>query len=140
MIDFAALGQPAFSLWVDGIPVAKQSFVYTRRSGGYSKEGTVAWESTIKYAAYNAWPSKMPIHKSVCLIVSLGFFVPHLRHRDVDNLAKAVLDGLKHTVFEDDDQVIQLLVSKDFSKERPGVAIRVWESGEFSQFNTGGQP
>jgi crossover junction endodeoxyribonuclease RusA len=47
---------------------------------------------------------------------------------DLDNVAKAVLDGIKGHVFYDDAQVMRLLVEKRWAQgER--VLVRVWEMG-----------
>lgn len=45
---------------------------------------------------------------------------------DVDNVAKAVLDGLKGHVFIDDAQIMRLLVEKEFEEnEKIGIDIKL---------------
>lgn len=47
---------------------------------------------------------------------------------DLDNLAKAVLDGIKGYVFHDDAQVARLLVERHpGERERIEISIRPWE-------------
>lgn len=47
---------------------------------------------------------------------------------DVDNVAKSILDGLNGVAYEDDDQVVELLVKKhkvkDKAEERVEIEIR----------------
>ena len=49
------------------------------------------------------------------------------RRMDVDNVAKSVLDGLNGVAYEDDDQVIELLVRKHkvTRKEEERVEIEI---------------
>ena len=47
--------------------------------------------------------------------------VPYIKRPDLDNLAKAVLDGLNEVAFKDDSQIIALNVSKEYARED-----RIW--------------
>lgn len=47
---------------------------------------------------------------------------PHINVPDVDNMAKLYMDAIKGIVFEDDSQVIGLLVAKGY-QEKPAVII-----------------
>lgn len=48
---------------------------------------------------------------------------------DTDNIAKVILDSLNGIAFDDDKQVIKLLVNKYYS-ERPHVEVCFWEREE----------
>ena len=48
---------------------------------------------------------------------------------DLDNVAKAVLDGIKGAVFFDDAQVMRLVVEKRWA-ESERVLVRAWPRGE----------
>jgi len=52
---------------------------------------------------------------------------------DADNIAKSILDGLNGVVYEDDDQVIELLVRKHKvkRKEEERVEIEVRKVGQW---------
>jgi Holliday junction resolvase RusA-like endonuclease len=50
---------------------------------------------------------------------------PNFPTIDLDNVAKAVLDGLKGHIFTDDSQVMRLLVEKRWA-ETEQVTIAVW--------------
>jgi crossover junction endodeoxyribonuclease RusA len=49
---------------------------------------------------------------------------PTLPKLDLDNLAKAILDGIKGAVFFDDSQVARLLVER-FPAERERIVVRI---------------
>jgi len=51
----------------------------------------------------------------------LGLTLPSVAP-DLDNLAKAILDGCNGVVFEDDKQVVRLDLTKRYA-DRPGVAV-----------------
>ena len=50
---------------------------------------------------------------------------PHSSRPDIDNLCKALLDGLNGVAFEDDGQVVCLQAWKFWSSE-PKIEIEVW--------------
>lgn len=49
---------------------------------------------------------------------------PHFGNKDVDNLAKAVLDGLSGVVYADDCQIVSLQATKEYG-DPVGVWIRL---------------
>ncbi len=53
---------------------------------------------------------------------------PNFPAIDLDNVAKAVLDGIKGHVFHDDAQVMRLVVEKHWA-ETEQVLVRVWLMG-----------
>lgn len=60
-------------------------------------------------------------------IVIINFFLPTKRRKDLDNLSKAVLDGLNGVVWEDDKQVIDIHLRKYHLKTHPGFYIALYE-------------
>lgn len=46
---------------------------------------------------------------------------------DIDNLAKGVLDALNAIAFDDDDQVVLLVVRRLIANDEPGVSIEIKE-------------
>ncbi|WP_304427615.1 RusA family crossover junction endodeoxyribonuclease [Dubosiella newyorkensis] len=48
---------------------------------------------------------------------------------DTDNIAKIVLDSLNGIAFEDDKQVVHLIVTKQYA-EKPHVEVSIWEESE----------
>lgn len=56
--------------------------------------------------------------------VEVRAYFPDARGRDVDNVAKSVLDGLNRVLWHDDRQVIRCSSEKHIDRERP--RIDVW--------------
>jgi Holliday junction resolvase RusA-like endonuclease len=106
------------AFFVSGNPVPKQSFRKTK-TGGYIDPRVTAWEEAIGYKAKEIY--KTPIRGNVS--VTMHFLLATKRVVDLDNLSKAVLDGLKKIAFEDDSQVVDLHLYKTLDKDDPGVTI-----------------
>jgi len=112
-------------LWVGGTPVPKQSFRKTK-NGNYIDPRVTAWEELIAYKTREAinLSGFEPIRHPVPVKVYLCFCLPTRRRVDLDNLSKAVLDGLKGVAFDDDDQVADLHITKQYvAKDHAGVTI-----------------
>jgi Holliday junction resolvase RusA-like endonuclease len=111
--------------FVEGDPVPKQSFrVVEKRSGkthGYADPRVTAWQGAIGYKA-NQYCDKQLDGK---LWARLEFYLSNNRIVDLDNLSKAVLDGMKGIVYKDDNQVYVLHLSKQVNKENPGVMVYI---------------
>lgn len=70
---------------------------------------------------------RMPIPKSETKPVKAAMAageVPHTSKPDIDNLQKAILDGMNGIVFVDDSQIVRSFTTKVYS-ETPGVDVRV---------------
>lgn len=115
----------AIKITIPGKPVPKErprlgtrgrkAFIYTPPATK-EYEKAVGWEAK----AQGCQPMDGPVK------VSLEVFV---RGRmDVDNVAKSILDGLNGVAYEDDDQVVELLVKKhkvtNTADERVEIEIR----------------
>lgn len=61
------------------------------------------------------------------LIVECWFFLDTHRRVDVDNLGKAVCDGLNRVAWKDDAQIIDLSLYKRYDKEYPRTMITITE-------------
>lgn len=59
--------------------------------------------------------------------VDLEFHVHDLIKRDVDNLAKNVLDGMSTIVFDDDKQVVSMSVTKRLNRKSPRTIVTVYK-------------
>lgn len=108
------------SFFVKGEPVAKQSFRYAT-GGGYTPQNVKNWETEVGYHA-----SINVVETLSCPVkVELKFALSTRRRVDLDNLSKAVLDGMKGIAFKDDSQVVELKISKCVNKEKPGVMVMI---------------
>ena len=103
-------------------PLPKQSFRYSK-GGGYTDPKIKAWQEHV------AWKTKMLCNEPSreCFEVALVFY-RYQKHRvDLDNLSKAVLDGMNGVVWVDDTQVHKLTLEKHYVDriEKAGIDIHV---------------
>lgn len=122
--------------WVDGkpIPKARPRVVLGRRVWAYTPRETTAWEEAVRLEAHKALGGAV-IDRNVPLRVRLLFYLPMPRRPrwalplgrpDLDNLQKAVLDGLHPYV--DDAQVVEVVAQKRWAEgEKEGVEVVVEE-------------
>jgi Holliday junction resolvase RusA-like endonuclease len=107
---------------VVGMPRPKQSF----RMGnghGYQPERVKVWQGSVASAARAAMAGRAPL--SGDLAVTLDFYLPDRRRRDLDNLAKGTADAMNGIVWNDDQQITSLLINKFYGRAEPGVTVTV---------------
>lgn len=83
---------------------------------GKENKDAIAWEAR---AQYRGQPLKG------ALVVEITLFWKDKRRHDVDNI-KGLLDALTGILWEDDNQIEQLMIMKAVDKENPHVELRVW--------------
>ena len=115
------------SFFVAGKPVPKARPRVMPNGHTYTPARTVAWEQTVGWTAKAAMYGRKPFQGP--LSVSLGFNGARA-NADSDNLAKAVLDGMNRVVYDDDSQVMRLLVDRmpandPYGPVRAGVHVQV---------------
>ena len=120
------------TFFVSGQPVPKQSFRKTT-TGGYTDPKVTAWQDTVGYKAKEI--IKAPLKGKVR--VKMFFYLADNRVVDLDNLSKAVLDGLKGIAFGDDCMVTRLLLTKEVRKDNPGVLIALSEIEQYLERSEG---
>src|SRR5262245_47547236 len=70
-----------------------------------------AWKARVEQSARAAWPAGEPPLTGEVTIVITYFY--RGRTPDVDNIVKPVQDALSSIVYDDDEQVTQLIVRKN---------------------------
>jgi crossover junction endodeoxyribonuclease RusA len=95
------------------------------------------WRGDVKRFAVDAMGELLPLTGPVGLVLEFRLQRPksHPKSKitypekrpDADKLARSVLDALTSVCFVDDAQITQLVVSKQWATETPGVAVRVWD-------------
>jgi Holliday junction resolvase RusA-like endonuclease len=116
--------------FVEGQPIAKQSFKVGRVGGrvsGFTPARVKSWQSSVGTIAQLRMRSNgllEPLAEN--LLVRLTFFLQDARRVDSDNLSKCVLDGMNNVVWNDDKQVVDLVITKFICRERQGVLIQVY--------------
>lgn len=119
---------------VEGTPVPKGRPRFARRGkfvSTYSPKTTVDYESKVSDAAKQAMGSQKPLEGPLlaCIYITLPIPASYSKkrfnaclsgeerptkrtHGDIDNLCKAIFDGMNGVVFEDDSQVVSLHATK----------------------------
>jgi len=110
-----------FTLTIPGnpIPKARPRVVKGR---AYTPDRTREWEKTVSTWAglfYQNEPSKARLK------VSLRFYRKTRHKCDLDNLVKAVLDGLQGVLFVDDSQIDDIHARREVDRDSPRVEIWV---------------
>lgn len=111
---------------IPGKPFAKQRPRFSRKSGRtYTPSETVSFERTVGQIALPHFPQ--PIEGPVKLTIWATFEpakswskkktaehlnTPHIQRPDLDNIQKAILDGLNRIAFADDGQVAEITCRK----------------------------
>jgi Holliday junction resolvase RusA-like endonuclease len=109
----------AFS--VLGEPVPKQSF-RIGKDGGYTDPRVKVWQDMVAASAMIAKNENQVEIIDGPVTVAIDFYLGNRRRIDLDNLSKAVLDGLKGVIFVDDQQVIGLYLRKFIKKNAAGLS------------------
>jgi Holliday junction resolvase RusA-like endonuclease len=104
---------------VDGNPIPKARPRVTR-GHTYTPQRTKTWEAAVGWAYLNSGANG---DFDGDVAVRMRFY-RQTRHRvDLDNLVKAVLDGLNGVAYPDDDCVKRLDAALDYDRERPRVEV-----------------
>lgn len=94
------------------------------RGRAYTPKETVAAEKAVA-VAYREASEHLFEHQ---VVVSIDFYNGNRRRRDIDNMAKLVMDALNGVAFVDDFQVVELNLRKFFTdKERARTEVRLAE-------------
>jgi len=137
----------AITFTIPGEPVAKgrpRSFVRGGHVAHYTPEKTARYENLVKLAAQQAMAGRLPLEGAVYLVVRASMGIPvswsvkrriaaasgtvtPTKRPDLDNIVKAVKDGLNGVAWRDDAQVIELHAIKRYSAT-PSVYVQVMEA------------
>ena len=116
-----------YSITIPGRPVPKAR----PRLGVRGKTAYVYTPpATREYEKLVGWVAKCNRCKPIDGAVAVTLTVYTRGKMDVDNIAKSILDGLNGVAYEDDDQVVELLVKKHKvkRKEEERVEIEIREA------------
>lgn len=116
----------AYTFTIHGKPFGKQRPRFSRQSGRtYTPTKTVRFEGTIAEIALKhfAQPIEGPVRVTIFATFSTAkswskkkraehLHRPHTQKPDLDNIGKAICDGLNRIAFADDSQIAELTVRK----------------------------
>ena len=116
---------------IHGKPFAKQRPRFSRRSGRtFTPEATVRFETLVSQIAAENF--LQPLDGPVRITIQADFEPAaswskkrkaeclgqaHVQRPDLDNIAKAVCDGLNRVAFRDDSQIAEMMVIKRWGPE-----------------------
>lgn len=111
----------AVEFTVMGAPVSKERPRFGRGRRTYTPARTLIYERAVRLSALSAGVRRA----SGPVAVELRLYLPDARARDVDNLAKSILDALNGVAYADDSQVCELRATKEIDRARPRVEVRI---------------
>jgi Holliday junction resolvase RusA-like endonuclease len=118
-------------LVIHGKPVGKARPRFSRRGNKvvtFTPRETQIYEQNVKSLAQVAMIGKAMLEGPVKVTITAYFAHKkktgwHISRPDIDNVVKAILDGLNGVVFADDAVVAQLVASKHYGEERVEVQV-----------------
>ena len=118
-------------LVIHGKPVGKARPRFSRRGNKvvtFTPKETQIYEQNVKSLAQVAMLGKAMLEGPVKVTITAYFAHKkktgwHISRPDIDNVVKAILDGLNGVVFADDAVVAQLVASKHYGEERVEVQV-----------------
>jgi Holliday junction resolvase RusA-like endonuclease len=118
-------------LVIHGKPVGKARPRFSRRGNKvvtFTPRETQIYEQNVKSLAQVAMLGKAMLEGPVKVTITAYFAHKkktgwHISRPDIDNVVKAILDGLNGVVFADDASVAQLVASKHYGEERVEVQV-----------------
>ena len=114
------------ALVIHGRPQGKQRPRHGKGGRVYTPSATKKYERAVASWALVCRPRIWRLDWPVSVEVSC-YFADARRH-DVDNVLKAVMDGMNGVLYRDDSQVVTASVSKAIDRSDPRVEVRVWRA------------
>lgn len=113
----------------DGVEKILNDFYLKKPSSQSVKDFENLTRQNILSANLNSKKFNMP--SLVEVVITISIIKSNFFNIDLDNIAKTVLDSLKGLLFDDDSQVVNLIVKKDIHPNNtPGYFIAVTELKE----------
>lgn len=126
------------TLTVPGEPKSKARPRYTTRAGkvvAYTPKDTRTAEARYR-SAYLEQAKRINTDKLGAYAVHADFYNGNYQRRDVDNMLKAVLDGLNRVAWDDDAQVVEVIGRKHFvPKDQARAEVRIYHRGTLRHTN-----
>lgn len=105
-----------------GNPLSTQHCYGFSRYGGHMKRHCATLKTDYQWQAKSQWND--PVTKEEVRIEAHIYFGDK-RRRDLDNYNKLWMDALEGVVYEDDSQITQLHLVKDYDKSNPRIEITI---------------
>jgi len=131
--------EKAISFFIPGISVPQgRPRVFVNQNTGrpvvYDPKKSKDWKGIVSWHARQNWTGEIlqgPIEMALVFHLQRPKSLPkkvrfHMKRPDLDNLTKAVKDGMKGIIYRDDSQVILMHLGKRYGNT-PGVSVRIRE-------------
>ncbi|MFZ9264978.1 MAG: RusA family crossover junction endodeoxyribonuclease [Polynucleobacter sp.] len=119
---------------IEGEPVPKGRPRFTRQGRTYTPKKTKDYESIVADAAKRAMGSSEPLETAVKAYIHVTYTVPasypkkrteacldgsekYTKKPDLDNVVKAITDGMNGIVYKDDSQITHLSATKVYGTQ-----------------------
>lgn len=128
--------------FIKGEPVGKGRPRFTKQGHAYTPDKTRDYESLVGLSyrkKARGYKFTSPVRVKICAYfgvpkskskkVAADMLNRHIlptKKPDIDNIAKIILDGLNHIAWDDDKQIVELIVGKAYGKE-PMVVVAIEE-------------
>lgn len=109
---------------VEGRPVPKER-PRVARGRAYTPKATAAYEDTVAWTVKGKYPG-LKVDPDGEWRLAVTFMLGDRRRRDLDNLVKAVMDGLNGIVWQDDSQVVTIRAAKRYVKDQWKTLVTAW--------------
>lgn len=123
---------------VPGEPKGKARPRVTRGGHAYTPKETVMYENLIRTAFVDAYPDAVPLDVPVKVFINAEFPIPKswskkkkasagyvTKKPDIDNIVKAVFDGLNGVAWTDDAMVASVEAEKHYTDKMPRCCITI---------------
>ena len=105
-----------------GNPKSTQHCYRFTSRGGYMTSACTDIKFDYIHQVTEQWRQPM-LEDELVMVVTL--FFGDKRKRDIDNFNKLWLDALEGVVYENDSQIKQLTLIKDYDKENPRIEVNI---------------
>ena len=113
------------TITIPGKPQPKQRARRGKGGRWYTPKETKAFESSVGAYAWHGVCQQKWWDLDGRFAVELDIYFPDKRRRDIDNVAKSVLDGCNGILWDDDSQVVELVLKRFLDRENPRTVMRV---------------
>lgn len=133
---------PALSFTITGVPVGKARPRVTRAGGTYTPQATKRHEAYVAHCGRLAMAGRPPLEGPVGAHFRFVYRAPRswsgkkreaarwaIGRNDLDNLCKAVADGLNGICYGDDRQIVSLTAAKQYGAE-DHTFVQLWSIRE----------
>lgn len=138
------MGETMIEFVIPGVPVAKGRPRFARRGNfvaTFTPEKTATYETLVSWHAHQAMNGAIPLSGPVRVHIIATMPIPasatkkaraaistgnhrHTKRPDLDNICKAITDGMNAIVYADDSQICAIGAEKVYG-EAVGVSVRV---------------